>query len=82
MKETALVNYIDKQLLRVSRRHAKKFSRAIGQQEQTEDDRGYESFREVVKDLEAIIDVVWVSGTRMRLVTSTSLPGSLLWTDR
>jgi hypothetical protein len=65
MKEEALINYIDKRLLMVNRRHAKKFSRSLGQQEQMGDERGYESFREVTKDFEAIIDILWVSGSRM-----------------
>ncbi|KAL1963221.1 hypothetical protein VTN77DRAFT_8546 [Rasamsonia byssochlamydoides] len=64
-KETALINYIDKQLLKVNRRHAKKFSSAIDEQAEPEnkDERGYESFKDVVKDIEPIIDVIWVSGT-------------------
>lgn len=65
IKETALINHIDKSILTVNRRHAKKFSSAIGEQDIPEAERGYESFKEVVKDLEAIIDIVWVSGTRM-----------------
>lgn len=66
MKETALINHIDKEILKVSRRHAKKFSSAIGKQDEPEDknERGYESFKEVVKDIEPIIDVIWISGTR------------------
>ncbi|KAJ9305554.1 hypothetical protein C8Q69DRAFT_476912 [Paecilomyces variotii] len=63
IKETALINHIDKSILTVNRRHAKKFSSAIGEQDIPEAERGYESFKEVVKDLEAIIDIVWVSGT-------------------
>jgi hypothetical protein len=56
---------MDKQILRINRRHAKKFSSAIGGLDEPEEDRGYESFKEVVKDLEALIDIAWVSGTRM-----------------
>jgi len=62
MKETAVISHIDNQILKVNRRHAKKFSSAIGG-DQPEEERGYESFKEVVKDLETIINVVWVSGT-------------------
>jgi hypothetical protein len=67
MKETALINHVDKQIQKVNRRHAKKFSSAIDGPDELEDkdERGYESFKEVVKDVEAIIDVIWVSGTRM-----------------
>lgn len=65
IKETALINHIDKSIMMVNRRHAKKFSSAIGEQDIPAAERGYESFKEVVKDLEAIVDIVWVSGTRM-----------------
>jgi hypothetical protein len=65
IKETTLINYIDKQILLVNRRHAKKFSSAIGEQDEPRKERGYESFSEFAKDLESIVDVVWVSGTRM-----------------
>ncbi|OJJ08693.1 hypothetical protein ASPVEDRAFT_411490 [Aspergillus versicolor CBS 583.65] len=37
-------------------------------------EQGYESFKEVVKDVEAIVDVLWVSGTRM-----FSTPFLALW---
>ena len=69
MKETAVISHIDNRFLKINRRHAKKFSSAIGGQDKPED-RGYESFKEVVKDLEAIIDIVWVSGTRMLFFAS------------
>lgn len=36
-----------------------KASRARGSE------RGYESFKELVRDVEGLVDVVWVSGTRM-----------------
>jgi hypothetical protein len=79
MKESALINHIDRQILRVNRRHAKKFSSFIDEHDDDDDDddrtpvqsreekaeNGYESFREMVRDIEGIVDVVWVSGTRM-----------------
>lgn len=70
MKETTLINHIDKSILKVNRRHAKKFGSRLGTQDQSEaeTERGYESFKEVVKDIENIVDVVWVSGTRMSLL--------------
>jgi hypothetical protein len=73
MKETALINHVDGQMLRINRRHAKKFSRNIDEHtdESTADGgggggdvSGYEGFGEVVRDIERVIDVVWVSGTR------------------
>lgn len=104
MKETSVINYVDKAILAINRRHAKKFSSVYergesqgqnrtgngnghgngngsvpqsgqngkesgdtggdGEQEK-ENERGYESFKEVVKDIEGVVDVLWVSGTRM-----------------
>ncbi|PGG98177.1 hypothetical protein AJ79_08947 [Helicocarpus griseus UAMH5409] len=61
-KETAVINFVDSHILSINRRHAKKFSSAFAQDE-NEADRGYESFREVAKDIETIVDVLWVSGT-------------------
>ncbi|OJJ96136.1 hypothetical protein ASPACDRAFT_46898 [Aspergillus aculeatus ATCC 16872] len=80
-KEATVLEYIDKKLLSINRRHAKKFSGALigdnnnssksnsnGSNSQriapvTESERGYESFREVAKDFESLVDVLWVSGT-------------------
>ncbi|KAL4792730.1 hypothetical protein BDV19DRAFT_391854 [Aspergillus venezuelensis] len=90
MKEAAVINHVDKKILAINRRHAKKFSsvyEGVGGQSQgqvqvqvqrqngigiahtgnetkeVEGERGYESFKEVAKDVEGIIDVLWVSGT-------------------
>ncbi|CRG91533.1 hypothetical protein PISL3812_08583 [Talaromyces islandicus] len=71
MKETALINHVDGQMLRINRRHAKKFSRNIDEHTEATTDAdsgsdvqsGYEGFGEVVRDIERVIDVVWVSGT-------------------
>ncbi|PCG95750.1 Hypothetical protein PENO1_071870 [Penicillium occitanis (nom. inval.)] len=71
-KESSLINYVDGKILRINRRHAKKFSSVIDDQNDAdggdkdkdeEQAKGYESFKEVVKDIEEVIDVVWVSGT-------------------
>ncbi|KZF24262.1 hypothetical protein L228DRAFT_245169 [Xylona heveae TC161] len=74
-KETAFINYVDRGMLEVSRRYAKKFT---GKHEEEEIDggadgagdrmrggevKGYESFKEAGKDIEKLVDVVWVSGT-------------------
>lgn len=72
LKESTLINHLDKTLLSINRRHAKKFSsRYEGGQTEVEageregSERGYESFAEVVGDVEPVVDLVWVSGTRM-----------------
>jgi len=61
-KESAVINYVDSQILAINRRHAKKFSGSFASPDEA--DRGYENFREVAKDIEAIVDVLWVSATR------------------
>ncbi|OOF91029.1 hypothetical protein ASPCADRAFT_19960, partial [Aspergillus carbonarius ITEM 5010] len=62
-KEATVINYIDTTLLRIARRHAKKFSGAFANPSLPESERGYESFQEIARDLEAVVDVLWVSGT-------------------
>ena len=60
-KEDAARRYLEARLLNVSRRYAKKFQ----PMEEGDDFKGYVSMSEVAKDLGKIIDVVWLSGTRM-----------------
>ena len=66
-KESSFIDYVDNKLLGISRRYEKRYN-ADFEDEATSgiEGRGYESFGEMVKDLEAVINVVWVSGTRMR----------------
>lgn len=82
MKETDVISHIDQSILTINRRHAKKFSslyESYGDQDQgqqgqlapeSDSDRGYESFTEVAKDIEGLVDLVWVTGTRMFLLSS------------
>ncbi|KAL9116065.1 MAG: hypothetical protein Q9227_000433 [Pyrenula ochraceoflavens] len=58
-KESAFINYVDAKILNLNRRYAKKFGGEV--EEGT--GRGYQSFAEVAADVEAVFDVVWVSGT-------------------
>ncbi|RAL04350.1 general transcription factor IIH subunit TFB6 family [Aspergillus ibericus CBS 121593] len=62
-KEATVINYVDSTLLRIARRHAKKFSKAFADPNLPDSERGYESFEELGRDLEAVVDVLWVSGT-------------------
>lgn len=64
VKESTLINHVDQTLLSINRRHAKKFSSRYEETSEPESERGYESFREVVDDVEPVVDLVWVSGTR------------------
>lgn len=62
-KETAFIQYVDRALLEITRKYAKKFSGEEGEG----DVKGYETFRDVARDMERVLDVVWVSGTRTTL---------------
>lgn len=74
-----MINHLDAGVLRIQRRHAKKFSSVYenenrtqhegGKQEGGELDEveGYNSFKEMAGDIESLVNVVWVSGTRMFL---------------
>ena len=65
-KESNFILYIDQKLLEISRRYEKRFNVGFeGEPALTIDDLGYGSFDQVAKDLEYVVDVVWVSGTRM-----------------
>lgn len=65
-KEASFIMYVDQKLLEISRRYEKRFNIGFeGEPALTTDDLGYESFDQVARDLENVVDVVWVSGTRM-----------------
>ncbi|KAL9104527.1 MAG: hypothetical protein Q9163_000558 [Psora crenata] len=64
LKQSNLVEYVDSKLLAISRRYEKRFDahlegEALGDVEGV----GYKGFGEMAKDLEGVVDVVWVSGT-------------------
>lgn len=52
--------YVEERLLHTSRRYVKKF----GNPELGDDVVGYKSFSEVCRDLDTIVNVLWLSGTR------------------
>lgn len=52
--------YVEEKLLHTSRRYVKKF----GDPEVGSDVVGYKSFSEVCKDLDNVVNVLWLSGTR------------------
>jgi hypothetical protein len=62
-KEDAARRYVEGRLLHISRRYAKKFQPT--EDSQTATVKGYESMSEVAHDLGEVVDVVWLSGTRM-----------------
>ena len=60
-KEETARRYVEGRLLHVSRRYTKKFQPP----EEGEEVHGYESMSDVSKDLGEVVDVLWLSGTRM-----------------
>ncbi|KAI9754636.1 MAG: hypothetical protein M1835_000874 [Candelina submexicana] len=92
-KESGFINYVDKGILNVNRRYTKKFSEeggdsdgrrgADGGVDGVKEVKGYESFREAGRDLERLVDIIWVSGTpslqipyllSLALLTTSYLP--------
>lgn len=63
-KESSFIDYVDRKLLGISRRYEKRFNAGF-EDDETSEGRGYESYGELARDLEGVIDVVWMSGTRM-----------------
>lgn len=63
-KESSFIDYVDRKLLGISRRYEKRFN-AEFEDEATSgiQGRGYESYGELARDLDGVIDVVWMSGT-------------------
>lgn len=54
--ETALISFLDGELLNVSRKYTKKYAPG-----------GYCDIRSVVDDLQKLVDLIWISATRMFL---------------
>ena len=64
-RESCFLEYVERRLLDISGRYEKRFN--VGMQESQipgAERKGYERFGEVAEELENVIDVVWVSGTR------------------
>ncbi|KAF6226253.1 hypothetical protein HO133_009119 [Letharia lupina] len=63
-KESSFIDYVDRKLLEISRRYEKRFNADFEDEAMSGiQGRGYESYGELARDLEGVIDVVWVSGT-------------------
>lgn len=78
-KETTLLNWVEAAVLRINRRHAKRFSRSFTEtdaeetKDAEEDVPGYDSFGEVAVDVDRALDVLWVSNTREYLSTQVHM---------
>ena len=61
-----MIYYLDDKLLAISRRYEKRVQVVSETSLEAEGEAlGYRKFSEAARDLEAVIDVVWVTGTRM-----------------
>ena len=62
-KEIALINYLDRKILQISRRYGKKFTESDA--DHAEDDiPGYMNIDQACVDITRLVDVAWASGTR------------------
>jgi hypothetical protein len=75
-KEDAARRYVESRLLHISRRYTKKFQAA----EEGDTVTGYTSMKDAAKDLSEVVDVLWLSGTRMCF--PFSLPIYSTWTGK
>lgn len=62
-KEDMVRRYVEDKLLNVSRRYVKKF----GEPDPADEVVGFTNFTEVAKELDGIVNVLWLSGTRMSI---------------
>ncbi|KAF2475994.1 uncharacterized protein BDR25DRAFT_339892 [Lindgomyces ingoldianus] len=78
VKESSLISYLDQTVKAVKRRWAKRMFKdeELGQG----DVKGYHHFREAAKDIEDLVDVIWVSGSP-NLQTPYLLTIALMITD-
>jgi hypothetical protein len=63
-KESELLRYLDERILHIQRRFAKRGVRQSSAPHTKEDVEGYKSFAEAAKDIEELVDILWMSGTR------------------
>lgn len=62
-KESALIRVIDQSLLKIQRRYAKR-EEELREMEIDPDAIGYTGFSEAAQDIEKLVDLIWISGTR------------------
>ncbi|MGG6497510.1 UNVERIFIED_CONTAM: hypothetical protein NY603_31765, partial [Bacteroidetes bacterium 56_B9] len=70
-KESAFIRYVDQQMLHIQRRFAKRTSPQTNQLSDIDRDKadswgdvkGYASMKEACKEVEELLNVIWISGT-------------------
>ena len=78
-KESALRSYVDSKLLEISGRYERRFEtdgRSRPDSNTHNPSAGYRSFAEMAMDLDAAVDIIWVSGTRESVRPWFRCPGS------
>lgn len=63
-KESTFIRFVDQSLLKIQRRYAKRGETPQEQHGDSPDAIGYRSFAEAARDVEKLVDLIWVSGTR------------------
>lgn len=63
-KESTFIRFVDQSLLKIQRRYAKRGEDALEEEQDDPNAIGYKTFAEAAKDLEKLVDLIWVSGTR------------------
>lgn len=74
-KESSVIYYLDDRLLAISRRYEKRIEeRALNNEPSRAEDRshGYRTFGQLAQEIEAVIDVVWVTASRKTALPSVS----------
>lgn len=67
-KESDFINYIERKLLAISRHYENRFTSALSGEENPDiEGRGYKDIGEEIRDLDPVVDVIWISGTRKTL---------------
>jgi Subunit 11 of the general transcription factor TFIIH len=62
-KESNLIRFVDQEIYKIQRRYANRNTKELGIEGEGAA-HGYESFVEVEKDMERLVDLIWISGTR------------------
>ncbi|KAL8781679.1 MAG: hypothetical protein Q9213_005896 [Squamulea squamosa] len=64
-KESEFINHVEQKLLAISRRYENRFSATLSEEENPDvEGRGYKNIGEEMRDLDSVVDIIWISGTR------------------
>ena len=66
-KESSFIMHVDQRLLHINRRYAKRIDNKDHAAEpivEASEGSGYDNFTEAAKDIDSLIDIIWISGTR------------------